>query len=299
MSTKSWLSIAERGSVLGMRMLVFLCTSFGRRPAQLVLPFLAAYYVVFHGKARRASRAFLARLGQPHGFGAVYRHILRFAQCSLDRLFFLRRDLSRFRVDTVGSQHLLALRDTKQGAILLGAHLGSFEAMRASSDAEQLPVNVVGHFGNARALNRLLDAHSGRVRTRFIEIRPQSVEFIFQAKDIIERGEMLAILGDRVMEGPSTEVTFLGGKARLPTGPFVLAAALKCPIYLTFGLFFPPNRYQLHCEPLVDRVVLPRQTRGEALQVYVQQYASRLEHYCRLAPDNWFNFFDFWSESDG
>jgi predicted LPLAT superfamily acyltransferase len=109
---------------------------------------------------------------------------------------------------------------------------------------------------------------------------------------------MLAILGDRVMGGPSTEVTFLDGKVRLPTGPFVLAATLKCPIYLTFGLFFPPNRYQMHCEQLVDRVVLPRQTRAEALKVYVQQYASRLEHYCRLAPDNWFNFFDFWSESD-
>jgi predicted LPLAT superfamily acyltransferase len=78
----------------------------------------------------------------------------------------------------------------------------------------------------------------------------------------------------------------------------VLAATLKCPIYLTFGLFFAPNRYQLHCEPLMDRVVLPRQTRAEALKVCVQQYASRLEHYCRLAPDNWFNFFDFWSESD-
>jgi predicted LPLAT superfamily acyltransferase len=298
MSTKSWLSVAERGSVLGMRILVLLCTGFGRRPAHLVLRLVAAYYVVFHGTARRASRAFLTRMGQPHGFRAVYRHILRFAQCSLDRLFFLRRDFSAFRIDSVGSEHLLALRDAGQGAILLGAHLGSFEAMRASGDGLQLPLNVVGHFGNAKALNRMLDAYSGRVRTRLIEIRPQSVEFIFQAKDIIERGEMLAILGDRVMGGPSTEVTFLGGKARLPTGPFVLAATLKCPIYLTFGLFFPPNRYQLYCERLVDRVVLPRPTRAEALKGYVQQYASRLEHYCRLAPDNWFNFFDFWSEWD-
>jgi predicted LPLAT superfamily acyltransferase len=298
MSTKSWLSVAERGSVLGMRILVLLCTGFGRGPAQLVLRLVAAYYVAFHGKARRASRAYLVRMGQPHDLGAIYRHILRFAQCALDRLFFLRRDFAPFTVDTVGSEHLVALRDAKQGAILLGAHLGSFEAMRASGDGLQLPLNVVGHFGNARAINRLLDDHSGRVRTRLIEIKPQSVEFIFQAKELVERGEMLAILGDRVMGGPFTEVTFLGGKVRLPTGPFVLAATLKCPIYLTFGLFFPPNRYQLHCEPLMDRVVLPRQTRAEALKVCVQQYASRLEHYCRLAPDNWFNFFDFWSESD-
>ena len=27
-----------------------------------------------------------------------------------------------------------------------------------------------------------------------------------------------------------------------------------------------------------------------------QRYADRLEHYCRLATDNWFNFYDFWEE---
>jgi predicted LPLAT superfamily acyltransferase len=298
MSTRSWLTIAERGSVLGMRALVFICTALGRWPAQLVLRVIAAYYIVVHRKARLASRAFLARMGLPHGWAASYRHVLRFAQCSLDRLFFLRRDFSKFNVTSVGREHLVALRDAKRGAILMGAHLGSFEALRASSDGSQLPVNVVGYFGNARLLNGMLDEHSGRVRTRFIEIQPNSVEFIFRAKDLIEQGELLAILGDRVMAGPSTEVNFLGGKAHFPSGPFILAATLGCPIYLTLGLFFPPNRYELHCEPLVDRVVLPRRIRAEALKGYVQQYANRLEHYCRLAPDNWFNFFDFWSGSD-
>jgi predicted LPLAT superfamily acyltransferase len=24
------------------------------------------------------------------------------------------------------------------------------------------------------------------------------------------------------------------------------------------------------------------------------RYVERLEHYCRLAPYNWFNFYDFW-----
>jgi len=26
----------------------------------------------------------------------------------------------------------------------------------------------------------------------------------------------------------------------------------------------------------------------------VQKYVERLEHYCRLAPYNWFNFYDYW-----
>jgi predicted LPLAT superfamily acyltransferase len=44
-------------------------------------------------------------------------------------------------------------------------------------------------------------------------------------------------------------------------------------------------------------VVLPRKDREAALREHVQRYVERLEHYCRLQPDNWFNFYDFWSKS--
>jgi predicted LPLAT superfamily acyltransferase len=30
----------------------------------------------------------------------------------------------------------------------------------------------------------------------------------------------------------------------------------------------------------------------------MQRYADRLEHYCRLAPYNWFNFHDFWQSDE-
>jgi predicted LPLAT superfamily acyltransferase len=65
---------------------------------------------------------------------------------------------------------------------------------------------------------------------------------------------------------------------------------------LTFGLYHPPRRYALYCEPFADRLELPRAHRKQALRDYVQQYASRLEYYCRLAPLNWFNFFRFWED---
>jgi predicted LPLAT superfamily acyltransferase len=67
-------------------------------------------------------------------------------------------------------------------------------------------------------------------------------------------------------------------------------------VLLTFGLHRPPNRYELYCEPFAEQVLLPRAQREEALREHVQRFASRLEHYCRLAPDNWFNFYDFWSK---
>ena len=36
------------------------------------------------------------------------------------------------------------------------------------------------------------------------------------------------------------------------------------------------------------------QSTVRAYESYARTYAERIEHHCRLAPDNWFNFFDFW-----
>jgi len=297
MASPGWLSVRETGSVFGMRCLVVLCTMWGRCPARLVLKGVALYSVCLNGTARRASKRYLELVGEVPSLSHVYRHILHFAECSLDRLFFLRGNLRSFSISTSGSEHIQKLAESKRGAILLGAHLGSFEAMRAVGEATQANIHIVGYFGNARVVNRVLDeASGGRAGARLLEITPDSLDFIFKAKELLERGEMLAILGDRVISKHFVEVSFLGQKARFPTGPFLLAASVRCPIYLTFGLYHRPGRYELHCEPLVEEVQLPRAQRSEALQAYVQRFADRLAHYCQLAPYNWFNFFPFWTD---
>jgi predicted LPLAT superfamily acyltransferase len=39
---------------------------------------------------------------------------------------------------------------------------------------------------------------------------------------------------------------------------------------------------------------LNREHRAEETQSWMQRYLARLEHYARLAPYNWFNFYSFW-----
>jgi predicted LPLAT superfamily acyltransferase len=38
----------------------------------------------------------------------------------------------------------------------------------------------------------------------------------------------------------------------------------------------------------------PAGGRAEEIDKMMRRYVARLEHYCRLAPYNWFNFYDFW-----
>jgi predicted LPLAT superfamily acyltransferase len=72
----------------------------------------------------------------------------------------------------------------------------------------------------------------------------------------------------------------------LPLSAFRVATALGAPVLLGLGLYRGGNRYDVHFERL-DRP-------GDAAADLLARYVERLEHYCRAAPYNWFNFYDFW-----
>jgi predicted LPLAT superfamily acyltransferase len=290
----TWLDVTERGSAAAIWLMVTVCRTLGRAVGRLLLGPVVLYFMAVTPVARRASRAYLQRVGQPHNFRAVLAHCLRFAHCTLDRLFWALGKKSLFEVTSTGSEHLAALQQQRRGALLLGAHLGSFEAMRAMAARQSMPLNIVGYFKNARLINSILEKLNPGLVTRVISVS-RDIDFVLKLKERIEAGELVAILADRVGLGERVvEADFLGAPARWPAGPYWLAATLRCPVYLTFGLFHEPNRYDLFCEPFADLIELPRGDREGGARVYAQRFAQRLEHYCRLAPDNWFNFYDFW-----
>ena len=166
----------------------------------------------------------------------------------------------------------------------------------AAGRSSSLPINILAHNDNARMIAAFLDEVSGgQSKVRVIEIDPSDRTYILEVKQRIDEGELVAVLGDRLgLNDRSTIVDFFGAPARFPSGPYIMASVLRCPVFMVFGTFVAPRRYVLRCELLADRVELPRATREQAITSYAAQFARRLEHYAGAAPDNWFNFYDFW-----
>jgi predicted LPLAT superfamily acyltransferase len=291
-----WRQIPEAGTVWGIRFIVGLARLLSRRVAGWFLYLVSLYYVLFRGSVRRASRGYLRRIGQPAGLGNVARHIHTFAKVSLDRLFFLTGRWTPFEIIYHGHELFLAAARSGRGALLLGAHVGSYEVMRSRAELIGAPVNIVVDFSNAGRISSVLRSLAPGIDTRLLPLDKDPLVTVLALKECIERREMVAILADRVSAAErQVVVPFLGDEAPFPAGPWILAHTLKCPVYFFTGLFHPPNRYDLYCEVLADEVTLDGGERSEAIKRHVQRYATVLERHLRTAPMNWFNFFDLWS----
>ena len=291
-----WRSMGELGTIGAIRFVLFVSRFGGRAVARAMLYVVVLYYVLFSARVRRVSRDYLRRQGLPPRLRTVFRHVLSFAHCALDRVYFLSGEMRHFEIERSGHRLLSELVDSGRGGILVGGHLGSFEAMRGGADGEDLEIHVVGNFQHTEKLNRVLDSVGTNRGPRLIDAGRGDVSAALRINEVVKSGGVVAMLADRAHDGSTVPAQFLGGEVELPIGPWVLAAVAKCPVMLTFGLYTPPNRYNLYCELFAERIELPRDKRSEALQSVVQRYARRLEHYARLAPLNWFNFYDYWSK---
>lgn len=298
MTQDTWLSQGERGTLFVIRMTYHIATLMGRPLMRIIVSFIALWYRLFDRKAVAGSRSWLKRIhGSEPGFWAIYRHLRTFAQVTLDRMFLLTGRTKCFEFSKTGHDHLRNQLATGQGAVLIGAHLGSYEAMRAGGVTDNVPIQILGYFKNARQINALLTSLNPEQAANVIHLGDDTISALIKAKASIEKGHLVAILCDRVgLNEKVVKVQFFGEEAEFPTGPFLMASMLKCPVYLVFGLYSEPNRYDLYCEPLADNLSIPRKDRDKHLQEHVQRFATRLEEYCRKAPNNWFNFYDFWSK---
>ncbi len=283
----AWATQTELGSVWLIRIMVWLALRLGRAPARALLYPICLYFMLLPSPWRRASRAYLPRaLGRDSRFADGWRHCHSFAACLLDRVYFLNGQASRFAITVLGGRVIADLHAGGHGCLLFGAHLGSFEAVRAVGDAAGgLEISLVMYADNARKTNAVLNAINPALHLDVIALgRPGAM---LAVRDRLEGGHLVGLLADRgVTDDRRIQLPFLGAPAWFPEGPFRMAALLKQPAVMMFGLYRGGARYDIVFEALEN---------SQDIAASMRQYVARLEHHCRAAPYNWFNFFDFWA----
>jgi predicted LPLAT superfamily acyltransferase len=306
-----WARAPERSNMLALRVICWVAIQCGRPLTRLILHPISLYFLLFSPTPRRHIKRYLFRaIGPQAGWSDGYRLLHAFASTVLDRLYFLRGRLDLFDIRVYGHQPVEAETQAGRGAFMLGAHVGSFEAVGATTNhsaaPEQLRAAMVMYPDNAQQINAVLDAISlPGLRPHIIALgRPHSM---LDLREWLDGGGLAGLLADRTLSGPeeagqqrgsSIELPFLGYPALFNDGPFRLAALLRRKVFFMAGLYTGGARYDVLFEPLADfseRVSDPAE-RERRIRAALESYVARLEALCRAYPYNWFNFHDFWLE---
>jgi predicted LPLAT superfamily acyltransferase len=295
-TTATWSGKAERGSTALIELIAWLARVAGRPFCRALLYPIVFYFVVTDGVARRASAEFLSAVhGRRATLREVFRHIHSFAATLLDRVYLASGKLDNFELEVVGLAVVERAIAAGRGCVMLGSHLGSFDLlMLAHRSMQGRPITVMMQLDPRARLRRIAGFDEGALNV----IRVGEPDSYIRAHEAVTRGDIVGILADRVDAGaPCLPARFLGRETVMPIAPHVLAARSQAAVIMCFGLYEGGNRYRLE---FVDfGPAAARTSRGDALRPVVQRYADVLEQYARAYPQNWFNFYDYWSPAQG
>jgi predicted LPLAT superfamily acyltransferase len=300
MSRAAWAESQERSNFMLLRAMTWLSLRVGRRVSRVVLHPIVLYFLLFSPAACSASRDYLRRvLGRPARWRDLYRHMLTFATTIHDRIYLMNERHELFDIRIEGDEFLKTTLARGRGVFLIGAHLGSFESIRAAGRTQAgMRIAVTMYEDNASRINAVLAATNPAAKPDVIALG--HIDAMLKVRERLDENYMVGILADRTLlrdAGASTRrLDFLGEPAAFPVGPLHMAALLKRPVIFMTGLHHGGNRYDIHFEPLADFSDVARDMRAKAVDDALARYVALLERHCRAAPYNWFNYFDFWQD---
>lgn len=296
----NWDKQEERSNPVMLRLILWIARRMGRPVARLLLYPIVGYFLLTGGVAKKSSRDFLRRvLDREPRWTDHARHFHAFASVMLDRMLILSGNPMKLDLRMQQPPEVAKAMRSGHGCLLLLAHLGSFEMLRARAAAEpDLRIRILMDMQSNRMFSTLIQQLDPVFARSIIDASQRGPAVALALKDALAEGAVVGTMADRARDDErSVKVEFLGDTALLPAGPWIFASSLNVPVILAFSLYRGGNRYDVEFELISEKIELPRATREQALEKHAQYYADRLAHYARKAPYNWFNFYNYWRKN--
>lgn len=239
-------------------------------------------------------------LRRRHGFGMwravwlTYRNYCLFGQVVIDR--FAMYAGRRFRVDIEGLEAFQALSAKPEGFVMVSSHIGNYELAGYTLRAEQKPLNALVYTGEKESVMEGRRAMFEGHNVRMIPVS-SDMSHLFLIDRALQQGEIVSMPGDRLLGSrKSISVLLLGASAALPQGPFSVAAMRALEVLAVHVMKTSLCGYTVYVTPLDYDKSSPRPVQ---LRQLAEAYAAELQRMVSRYPEQWYNYFDFWSEGDG
>jgi hypothetical protein len=118
---------------------------------------------------------------------------------------------------------------------------------------------------------------------------------IMEIRRLLAQGKTIGLMGDRPLGNQFELVPFLGKLAPMDVKPFRVANACGSRLLFTFGFKGEGMTYDFHALPSRRYEVPSGESRALRCYEWAREYARELEKMVRLHPEQWANFYPFWS----
>ena len=305
----SWRDSRENTSSAGIRFVLFVRRLLGKKAAYRLASAVAFFAWAFSPRLRGISNDYFGRLKHfAAGRGVSLpnvssrRHIARFAESMLDRLLAWRGEtvFEDFISKDGGLELALSVAKSNKGAFIVCSHIGNAEIFRAVnrfSVGKKLTVLMLAeHNRKFMELIKSMSAESTEAQAEIMSVDEITPATAVELSQRAQNGEWIVMAADRMLHDGvrCAEVDFLGAKAKLPHGPWILASLLGIPVYTLYGLKTEDDKGpSLHFKAWGE-IKLRRGSRCEDANALCSRYASEMEDMLLASPLDWFNFYPFW-----
>lgn len=184
----------------------------------------------------------------------------------------------------------------QRGALLLMSHLGNWELAASLLGSQFTDLRLLLYMG-AKQKEGVEAAQKdglrrGGVHIIAMEAQDHNPLLAVEGVRFLREGGVVSMPGDILLRPDQRHysVSFLGGAARIPAAPFVMAWLAQAPIFAFFAFRLGPGRYHFTLSPLLSMQDHSRSDRDQILQRAAQDYARQLEQALRSHPFAWFHF---------
>lgn len=287
-----------RGGVLGYKIFVWTLKYPGITFAYFLLRFVVLYFVFTSGKAFSAIYGYFRSIHHYNPLKSllsVFRNYYIFGQILLDKIALMAGFQAKFSFDFEGEEHLRKMQD---GGLLISAHIGNWEIAGQLLNRLNKRVNIILFDAEHRQIKGYLEEVMTDRNIHFIVIR-DDYNHLMEIRNAFENKEIVAMHGDRFLEGnPTVTLPLMGKPALFPLGPVNLASRFNVPVSYVFAVKETKRHYHFYATPLAF-IPCSRnlQQRTAILSEAMRQYVSKLEEIVQRYPLQWFNYYDFWNLS--
>jgi len=199
---------------------------------------------------------------------------------------------TEFAYEVEGEEFLRELATTR-GAILLTAHMGSYDlgaAIFARRFAREIRMVRIPEADEqtAQHLDRSLEqSGAGAVKVAY---NTSSMALPLELLNAIRAGEIVSIQGDRpVAQASQRETRLFGQVVRLPDGPFMLGFVAEAPIYPLFIIRSSYHRYRIIARPPICSRRMSKD-REAVIEEGMRAWSETLESVIAAHWTQWFSF---------